>query len=56
MIQADIKDGQEMLRLIDQKTGGLEVVENEDGRFLIWARGGEPQKTTRGRWAVKLGK
>ena len=55
VLKADIEDGQEMLRLIDQKTGGLEYVENEDGRFLIWARGGEPQKTTRGRWAVKLG-
>ena len=55
VIQADIKDGQEMLRQLDQKTGGLEVVENEDGRFLIWARGGEPYKTKRGRWAAKLG-
>ncbi len=54
-IEADIKDGKEMLRQLDQKTGGLEVVETEEGRVLIWARGGEPYKTKRGRWAAKLG-
>ena len=54
-IEADIKDGKEMLRQLDQKTGGLEVVETEEGRLLIWARGGEPYKTKRGRWAAKLG-
>ena len=49
-----IADAEALIVELENKTGGLGYVENEDGRFLIWRKGDEPYKNTRGQWVVKL--
>ena len=49
-----IDDAEALIVELENKTGGLGYVENEDGRFLIWRKGDEPFKNTRGQWVVKL--
>ena len=53
-IKAEIGWEQQTLDLIKEKTGGVSFVENKDGLFLAWPKGGEPYQNTQDRWVVKL--
>ena len=39
---------------LENKTGGLGYVENEDGRWLVWRKGDKPFKNPKDQWVVKL--
>ena len=39
---------------LENKTGGLGYVENEDGRWLVWRKGDKPFKNSKDQWVVKL--
>ena len=41
-IKAELGWEQETLDQIKEKTGGVSFVENKDGLFLAWPKGGEP--------------
>ena len=56
--QAEIAQAEKLIAELEEKTGGLEYLETEGGRWLIWPEAGEPYKATdgrfAGRWVVKL--
>ena len=42
---------EKMVAELEKKTGGVEYLEMEGERWLIWPEGGEPYKQQSGRWA-----
>ena len=52
--QTRIATAQALIAELEKKTGGLQYVENKEGRFLIWRKAAAPYKTSQDRWAVKL--
>ena len=56
--RAEIATAEALIAELEEKTGGLEYLETEGGRWLIWPEAGEPYKATdgrfAGRWVVKL--